>query len=299
MEVIPLPNKNEKTFLVAGGDLRQIYLANCLAAKYKVYAVGFSSNLMESGDLILLDSKLKLDKRVDYIILPIPATTDGITVHAPYSGGTIDLKGILYMLKRGGTVFTGKATEELKRLCEQNEHTLIDYLSREELSVLNAVPTAEGAIQIMMEEMATTIFGQNVLVVGHGRIAKVLMRYLSAFGANVDVTARKYADLAWADINGCTGIHLSKITPYLSKYDVVINTVPAMLFDEGKLSMLKKECLVIDLASKPGGVDFDMAKNMGIKTIWALSLPGKVAPITSGKIICDTILNILEERGES
>ncbi|NMB30227.1 MAG: dipicolinate synthase subunit DpsA, partial [Clostridiales bacterium] len=74
---------------------------------------------------------------------------------------------------------------------------------------------------------------------------------------------------------------------------------PAMLFDEGKLAMIKKECLVIDLASKPGGVDFDMAKNMGIKTIWALSLPGKVAPITSGKIICDTILNILDERGES
>ncbi|NMA79660.1 MAG: dipicolinate synthase subunit DpsA [Clostridiales bacterium] len=294
-----MPNKKEKTFLVAGGDLRQIYLANCLAAKYKVYAVGFSRNLMRSGDVILLDSKLKLDVRVDYIVLPIPATTDGTTVHAPYSGGAINLKGILYMLKRGGTVFAGKATDELKKLCQQNEQTLIDYLSREELSVLNAVPTAEGAIQIMMEEMATTIFGQDVLVVGHGRIAKVLMRYLTAFGASVDVTARKYSDLAWADINGCTGIHLSKINPYLSKYDVVINTVPAMLFDEGRLSALKRDCLVIDLASKPGGVDFDMAKNMGINTIWALSLPGKIAPITSGKIICDTILNIMDERGES
>lgn len=295
---IPLPNEKEKTILIAGGDLRQIYLAKCLSAKFKVYAVGFSRNLIESEDIILLDSTLKLDERVDYIVLPIPVTTDGITIHAPYSGGTIDLKGILYMLKRGGTVFAGKVTDELKLLCKNNEHILIDYLEREELSVLNAVPTAEGAIQIMMEEMASTIFGQNILVVGHGRIAKVLMRYLDAFSANVDVTARRHSDIAWADINGCTGIHLSKLTPYLGKYDVILNTVPAMLFDESKLAMLKKGCLVIDLASKPGGVDFNMAKDMGIKTIWALSLPGKVAPITSGMIICDTILNIMDERGE-
>ena len=62
--------------------------------------------------------------------------------------------------------------------------------------------------------------------------------------------------------------------------------------------MLKKGSLLIDLASKPGGVDIEEAGNAGVKTIWALSLPGKVAPISSGEIIARTILNILEERGE-
>ena len=43
------------------------------------------------------------------------------------------------------------------------------------------------------------------------------------------------------------------------------------------------------------GVDFDAAKDAGVRVIWALSLPGKIAPITAGKIIKDTILNILNE----
>ena len=45
----------------------------------------------------------------------------------------------------------------------------------------------------------------------------------------------------------------------------------------------------------PGGVDFDSAQRMGITAIHALSLPGKVAPKTSGEIIKNTIFNILEE----
>jgi len=34
-----------------------------------------------------------------------------------------------------------------------------------------------------------------------------------------------------------------------------------------------------------------------IKTIWALSLPGKVAPVTAAKFIKDTISNIIDELG--
>ena len=63
------------------------------------------------------------------------------------------------------------------------------------------------------------------------------------------------------------------------------------------LKNIQKNALVIDLASKPGGVDFSAAKALGIKVIWALSLPGKVAPVTSGKIIKDTIMNIMTELG--
>jgi len=74
--------------------------------------------------------------------------------------------------------------------------------------------------------------------------------------------------------------------------------VPALLFDRRVLSALPAEAVVIDLASKPGGVDFTAAGELGVKTIWALSLPGKVAPISSGETIKDTILNILDERSE-
>ena len=45
------------------------------------------------------------------------------------------------------------------------------------------------------------------------------------------------------------------------------------------------------------GVDFEKAKEMGIKTIWALSLPGKVAPVTAAGFIRDTVYNIIDELG--
>lgn len=163
---------------------------------------------------------------------------------------------------------------------------------------INSVPTSEGAIQIAMEELSTTIFGIKVLITGFGRIAKVMVKALTGLGADVSITARKYSDLAWAKIYGCKAVHISELTEHICEYDLVYNTVPAVILDEKKLSKLKDNCLLIDLASKPGGVDFETARKLGIKTIWALSLPGKVAPVTSGEIIADTICNILSERGE-
>ena len=151
---------------------------------------------------------------------------------------------------------------------------------------------------LAMEEMLTTLYGQNILLTGFGRITKVMVRALNGLGAKVFVSARKYSDIEWAKIYGCEAIHIDKLDEYLPKFDLIFNTVPAVLFEEKKLSKLKNNCLIIDLASKPGGVDFEAASALGVKVIWALSIPGKVAPVTSGKMIADTIINILSERDE-
>ena len=69
-----------------------------------------------------------------------------------------------------------------------------------------------------------------------------------------------------------------------------------MIINGSMLRQLREDCLIIDLASKPGGVDFESAKRLGRNVIWALSLPGKTAPLTAGNIIRDTINNILNEQ---
>ena len=127
-----------------------------------------------------------------------------------------------------------------------------------------------------MEELPTTVFGQKVLITGMGRISKVLVKILSAMGAEVTVTARRHSDLAWAEIFGAESLHISKLDDTVEKFDVIFNTVPSVIFDESRLKLLNSHCLVIDLASKPGGVDFNTARELGIKTIWALSLPRNV-----------------------
>ena len=116
-------------------------------------------------------------------------------------------------------------------------------------------------------------------------------------GAEVTVSARRYSDLAWIEVNGYRAVHNKDIIKSADSYDVIFNTAPALILDEAVLKIINPDSIVIDLASKPGGVDFQKAKDLGLKVIWALSLPGKTAPLTSGKIIKETVSNILYEEG--
>ena len=44
----------------------------------------------------------------------------------------------------------------------------------------------------------------------------------------------------------------------------------------------------------------EAAKELDINTLWALGLPAETAPVTAGKIIKETVLNIMrEKRGET
>jgi hypothetical protein len=80
-----------------------------------------------------------------------------------------------------------------------------------------------------------------------------------------------------------------------NKYDIIINTVPHIVLNEKRLEYVRNDVLLIDLASNPGGIDKKSVKDKKLKFIWALSLPGKVAPITSAEFIKNTIYNIIKK----
>ena len=130
-----------------------------------------------------------------------------------------------------------------------------------------------------MEETIKTLHSSNVLVLGYGRVGKILANMLKGLGANVYCEARKNVDLAWIKAYGYEPVTLRSLNENLNKFDIIMNTIPALILTEKELKYLKKDCLLIDLASNPGGIDREAAKKQGIKTIWALSLPGKVAPL--------------------
>ena len=164
-------------------------------------------------------------------------------------------------------------------------------------STANTIPTAEGAIEIAIAETPITIHGSKSLVLGYGKIGKILAKDLFGLGAETFAMARKHADLAMIEGHGYEPLPLSSLKNRIHEFDIIFNTVPALILDDDILSNVRRDALVIDLASKPGGVDFDAAGRHGLKVIWALSLPGKIAPITSGAIIKDTIMNIISELG--
>lgn len=284
-----------ETFTVVGGDLRYVYLAGQLAEDgYRVIAVGF-----DNADLPpCVAGCTDLSQAValgDAVILPMPLSTDGKTVHAPFSRGCLPLEQVYAAIVPSQPVFGGRITPDIAAAFERRSITAYDVLDREELSVANAVPTAEGALQLMMEELPITIDGSNVLIVGYGRIGKILARMLVSLGASVTVAARKPADRTWARIQGCTAVSTAALGGTLPPYDAVVNTVPSLLLTRAVLERMSPRTLLIDLASRPGGMDFDAAASLHMKTIWALSLPGRVAPKTAARVIEQTVLQILEE----
>lgn len=248
--------KIDKTYLVAGGDLRQLYLAKALARQgSKVYILCFDEAFELDKRLIPVDAPGEIVEQLDSIVLPLPVTNDGTALNTPLSRHSVNLVDILALAGRRTMVFGGKIDADFYEMCKERGLTAVDYLEREEMAVLNAVPTAEGALEILMQELPTTLFGTSCLLTGFGRISKVLAKYLTALNVSVTVAARKYSDLAWARVYGCKGVHISQISEYAGGYDYIVNTAPAKLFDYSVLSKLKDSCLILDLASKPGGED--------------------------------------------
>jgi dipicolinate synthase subunit A len=290
-----------KTFAVVGGDLRYIELAESLSARFRVYAMGFDKNVIctnETSKVKLAGSVTLNENRVDYLILPIPAAKDELHVNTKYFSGDIPMSSLPSLINEGGTVFAGRLSKVHEKMFEDAGISVVDYSEREDFAVMNAVATSEGAIQIAMEETKTTISSQKILILGMGRIAKVLLLHLRGFTDDVTAAARKPHDIVWAGIFGKSGISLTEAYKRLGEFDLIFNTIPTEILTASRLTQVKEAAAIIDLASKPGGVDFEAAERLGIKAIHALSLPGKVAPVTAGKVIAKTIENILIERGE-
>ncbi len=276
------------TVYVIGGDLRQITVADLLKKEgYKVFTIGLSEE----------DSEIRCLKEADYVILPIPASYDNVYINAPLAKSRISIEEVLDNIPEDGYVLGACISGELAAELVKRRIEFTDYYMREELIIKNAIPTAEGTVEIALAEMPITLFDSKVLITGYGRVGKVLAERMAAMGARVTVSARKCADFAWIAERGFGAIHTNELIEKVGEYDLIVNTIPAVVLTEEVLERVRDDALVIDLASKPGGVDFGTAKRLGKNVIWALSLPGKSAPITSGRIIGETIINIIAETG--
>lgn len=279
----------EKSVAFLGGDKRQLFAAKTFAdSGYKVYLSGFDK-LESFGNLVITDINTAIENS-SIVVFPVIGVK-GRKIPVYFSNSELNLTEDILNKLEGKIVFSGKS-ESIKRL---NPFAIVyDYLNREEFAVANALPTAEGAIQIAMENYEGTINGCKCLVIGYGRIGKVLSRTLNNLKAYVTVSARKQEHYKEIKADGNTAVDTNSITG-LKGYDVVFNTVPKLVIYNSILENTDKDTIIIDLASLPGGVDYSKAEQLNITTIQALSLPGKCSPKTAGKIICETIFNILKE----
>lgn len=290
------------TFSFIGGDRRQINVIKGFAADgHKINVFGIDDCISSTDNISISSSIDEAVKGADAVVLPLPYSSimDNELINTPLSDKSIGVGELFRALSdyNRKLVLAGKVDERLNALSSIYGLHIIDYMDRDEVAVLNAIPTAEGAVKIAMDELPITIHSSKCLCLGFGRVGKILAHTLKGLGADVTVAVRKHRDMAYIKAYGYNGVMLSEQLENLEKYDIVFNSIPIKIVDSDMLSSLRDDCLIIDLASKPGGVDFEAAKKLNRKVVWALSLPGKVAPLTAGNIIRDTIMNILNELG--
>ena len=285
-------NENIKLSVI-GGDARQS------AAARKLEEQGFKCSLF--GTEVFEGQSLCRDlaeclKDTNAVILGVPFSNDGHRVNCKSPDYAISLRSLYERLAPRSLMLGGKVTPEAQSQAALYGVRFLDYLEREEVNIHNAVPTAEGAIEIAMRELPVTLFGSRSAVLGYGRVGRALAERLKALGSDVTVAVRRERDAAWCKASGLKTLGYSSLAD-LRGFDVIFNTVPARVLGSAELADIGSASLIIDLASKPGGVDMDSARELGCRVIWALSLPGKVAVRTAGEIIADSVLSILREEG--
>lgn len=282
-----------KSFGIIGGDKRQLFLAKAIYDSGYAVMLGGFDRLQSTGALVLGDIKAVAAK-CDVLILPVPSVRADGSINTPFSDECTVLDDELIGILIKKPVFIAMKDKFLKAYPQFEKAEIFDYAAKDEFAILNALPTAEGAVEVAMNKFEGTIAGSRCLITGYGRIGKVLAEMLKNLKAEVTVSARKPSDMAFAQAFGYDEINTNKMSD-VRNFDLVFNTVPSMIFNRELLLNTDKNTIIIDLASLPGGVDFEAAHILGIDAVRALALPGKCAPKTAGEIIKKTVFNTIEE----
>ena len=285
----------DNNFLVIGGDSRIVKLVNMLANKSVIYTYGLEKAEEIENNVNIIKCN-RIDEEVvhknNVIIGPTPFSKDGISIYAPYSENIINIKDTLKKCKEKHLI-AGSIKDDLQKVADENSVQTTDLIKNEKLAILNSISTAEGAIEVAMKETDTIIHGSNILILGFGRIGKVLAKKLQGLSANVTCAARKQEDLAWINAYGYNSININTMEKELEQFDIIFNTVPHLILTKEKIRYLSKSCVLIELASRPGGIDRKEAEKYKIKVVEALALPGKVAPTTTAEFMKEAIYDLI------
>lgn len=285
---------------VLGGDARYLEMIRQLQKEKSIVLVGYDQLDQSYTGLKQVELSNLDPSEFDSIILPVRGISSDGTLEAVFSEKEIELSSEWFkQLKPGTVVFSGIASANLKSACEEAEVKLVTLMDRDDVAIYNSIPTAEGILMMAMENTDFTIHGSEIVVAGFGRVAQTVARMFKGLGAKVTVSSRSTAERARIAESGAKSISFEELPAAARSADILINTVPSFVIDRSVICELPAHSVILDLASKPGGTDFDYAAQRGVKAILAKSLPGIVAPKTSGRILADVIKEVLasEKKG--
>ncbi len=226
-----------------------------------------------------------LPAHISRLILPAPSQKEGKLPGCE----ELPIEELQKKLSASSRVYCMKAGALAQEL-EKSGAMITDLYDTEPYTTRNASATAEGAVFLAMGHSMGTVGGSACLVMGAGRIGTLLSEKLSALGAKVTLCARKAKDRALAQARGWESDETRIYSKGLSHYDFLFNTVPAPVLDGEQLKQVKKDCLLIELASAPGGFDPSKCEALGLQVLCAPGLPGNYCPKAAGEYYASGIL---------
>ncbi|MBQ9493324.1 MAG: dipicolinate synthase [Oscillibacter sp.] len=273
----------KKTFGVAGGGQRAAELVQLLRRdghQVSAYGVPGSAETLEEA------------LGAEVVILPVPLRDADGTLNCP--GVSLSVTETLSRFREGQSVFAGQIPEDVASQARRMGVSLTDYMKQEPMAVENAAATADAALCLSVTETRETLTGKPCLVLGFGRIGKLLCHRLHGIGAQVTAAARSPDARAWIRALGFPALDTARLTGSLKPFRMVYNTIPAPVLDSELLRELPAGAFLMDLASKPG-MDTDAADRLGLSYVRARGLPGKVVPRRAAEILRDTVCHLLRE----
>jgi dipicolinate synthase subunit A len=287
--------------VLAGGDARQLEVIRRLTElDAAVTITGFDRLDTPFTGVFKADWSPDILTEADALLLPAVGTDDEGIISAIFTDRELKVTDAhLAALPKKCKIYTGMATPFLKNLCEKHHLELVELFERDDVAIYNSIPTAEGAIMMAIQNTDITIHGSDCMVLGLGRTGLTLARTLQGLGAKIKAGVRREDSFARAFEMGFEPFYMPDLARQAGNIDLLFNTIPTMIVTAQVIAQLPLRACIIDLASKPGGTDFRFAEKRGIKALLAPGLPGIVAPKTAGRIIANSVIQIiLDDTGQ-
>lgn len=283
--------------VLAGGDARQLEVIRRLTELDATITIaGFDRLDTSFSGVVKTDWSPDILKQADALILPAVGTDDDGIIPTIFTDQELKLTDEhLAVMPKKCKLITGMAKPYLKLLCAKHHIDLIELFERDDVAIYNSIPTAEGALMMAIQNTDITIHGSHCIVLGFGRTGFTMARTLQAVGAHVKVGVRRDDAFARAFEMGFEPFNMPELARQAGNIDLIFNTIPTMIVTAQVIAQLPLRACIIDLASKPGGTDFRFAEKRGIKALLAPGLPGIVAPKTAGRIIANSLTQIILE----
>ena len=264
--------------VILGGDARTPHAAHALREKGHEVTVTAHEEAPLSPEAL---------SHAEAAVLPLPLSRDGVHLNAPLSPLAVPLGPLFSMLPEGIPLLFGR--EEDAAAVAPHGHPLLFYGTREDFLVKNSLLTAEGAISLLSARLPTALSETPCMILGSGRLARALLDLLRGLHAPVTVVARRPDPLP----GGVRPIPLGALPAELPRFPVVLNTVPVRLLDPPLLARAREGAILLDLSSLPPPTPAEAARYPGLTLITAPSLPGRYAPVSSGRAVADAVTALL------